>query len=215
MRKAMMCAVALVLLAGGTIPALAQLPPPETQFEITPFIGYQFGGDFIDRWGDNDTISADIDESSNYGLLVNIGVFQGFQIELMYSRQDTELVPDRRPPAEGWIDTDMTVEYYHAGALYQWKFDKIRPYVAGSMGATRFAPEQLGSDTRFSWSAGGGVKLMFNPHLGLRLDGRFYSTYIDSSEKEWYNDYWDEYYYYRDRTFLYQWNARAGLILAF
>jgi len=214
MIRTLSAAAALLVLLIANSPALAQMPPPETQFEITPFIGYQFGGDFIDRWGDDDTISADINDSSNYGLMLNIGVFEGFQIELMYSRQDTELVSGRRPPV-GWVDTDMTVEYYHAGALFQWKFDKVVPYVAGSMGATRFAPDRLGSDTRFSWSAGGGVKLMFNPHVGIRFDGRFYSTYIDSTEKIWYSDYWDEYYYYNDRTFLYQWNARAGLILAF
>ncbi len=180
-------AVLLVLFTGCSL-AQAQT---DTQFEITPFYGYQFGGDFIDRWSDNDTIRAKIDESANYGLMVNIGVFKGFQIELMYSRQDTELVPDRRPP-EDWVDLDMTVEYYHAGALYQWKFDKVVPYVAGSLGATRFAPEQLRSDTKFSVSGGGGVKLMFSPHVGLRFDGRLYSTFIESNDEEYYNDYWDE-----------------------
>lgn len=203
----------MLVLACGSPAVLAQTPPPETQFEITPFIGYQFGGDFVDRWGDDDVIDSDIDESPNYGLMVNIGVIHGFQIELLYSRQDSELVPDR------WYDNpyarDITVEYYHAGGLYQWKFDKVVPYVAGSMGATRFDPDRLGSDTKFSWSAGGGVKLMFNPHVGLRLDGRFYSTYIDSGERAYYDDYWDEYYYYDDSTFLYQWNARAGLVIAF
>ena len=109
----------------------------------------------------------------------------------------------------------MTVEYYHAGALYQWKFDRVWPYVAGSMGATRFAPDNFNSNTEFSVSAGGGVKLMFNPHVGIRLDGRLYSTYIESNEEVWYSDFWDEYYTYNDRTFLHQWNFKGGLVLAF
>jgi hypothetical protein len=211
-RTCRIIAALLVLFAGATL-ARAQTPP-HTQFEITPFIGYQFGGDFIDRWSDDDTIDADIDESSNYGLMVNIGVIEGFQIELMYSRQDTELEQTRRLP-EVLPSPDITVEYYHFGGLYQWRFDKVVPYVAGSLGATRFDPEFLDSETKFSWSAGGGVKLMFNPHVGLRLDGRFFSTYIESNEEVYYSDYWDDYYRYDDKTFLHQWNAKAGIVFAF
>lgn len=205
-------AVLLVFFAGAT---LAQAQQQGTQFEITPFYGYQFGGNFVDRWSSDDTINADIDESANYGLMVNIGVFDGFQIEMMYSRQDTELVPDRRPPGGGGVITDMTLEYYHVGGLYQWKFDKVWPYVAGSMGATRFDPDRFNSDTKFSISAGGGVKLMFNPHVGLRFDGRFYSTYIESNDQDYYSDYWDDYYTYKDSTFLHQWNFKGGIVFAF
>jgi hypothetical protein len=202
--------VALLLV----ISASAVQAQTETQFEFTPFWGYQFGGEFVNRWDYEDTIQADIGESSVYGMFINIGVIEGFQIELMYSRQDTELVPLRLPPGD-YPNLDLNVEYYHVGGLYQWKFDKVVPYVAGSMGATRFDPESFNSKTKFSVSAGGGVKLMFNPHIGVRFDGRFYSTYIDSNEEVFYDDYWGYWHTYRDRTFLHQFSAKGGLVLAF
>jgi hypothetical protein len=189
--------------------------PAQTQFEITPFIGYQFGGDFVDSWSYDDTVRGDIDESANYGLLLDIGIYEGLQFELMYSRQDTELVPDRRPPAGDWVTADILVEYYHAGVLYQWKYDKVVPYIAGSMGATRFDLDRYDSDTRFSVSAGGGVKLMFSPHVGIRLDGRFYSTYFEGNDRYDYDDDWDEYYTHSDSSFLNQWNCKGGLVFAF
>jgi hypothetical protein len=183
-------------------------------FEITPFIGYQFGGQFEDRYDeDADPIDAELDEGSSYGAILDIGVVRGFQVELLYSRQETELEPGRFFDGEPRPRPEMTVEYYHVGGLYQWTYGNVRPYVAASLGATRFSPEAFDDEARFSVGLGGGVKLMFNEHVGLRLDSRIYSTFIEDDEVV----YWDEYHYYvyEDEINLYQFDVKGGLVLAF
>jgi hypothetical protein len=37
------------------------------------------------------------------------------------------------------------------------------------------------SEVRFLVSAGGGVKIFPVPHLGVRLDGRVFATFLDAS----------------------------------
>ena len=52
------------------------------------------------------------------------------------------------------------------------------PFLTGTLGLTRY---ESGGDNevRFSLAGGGGVKLYPTRHLGLRLDGRLYLTFVD------------------------------------
>jgi hypothetical protein len=55
--------------------------------------------------------------------------------------------------------------------------------VAGSLGATRMVPQQYGldSETNFSLSLGGGVKIYLTEHVGFRLEGKSFGTLVNSS----------------------------------
>jgi hypothetical protein len=50
--------------------------------------------------------------------------------------------------------------------------------VTGVLGLTRYA-DDFDSEVRFTAGAGGGVKLFPTPHIGVRLDGRVFATFLD------------------------------------
>ncbi|MCP3956530.1 MAG: porin family protein [bacterium] len=182
--------------------------------EITPFYGFQFAGEFEDRFDEGDFDGVDVDEGETYGLFLNFaldpGGPEGGQIELMYNRQETELQANR---LFGPDVADLDIEYWHLGFLYQWAPGQARPYVVIGLGATRLESPGFESETRFSWSGGGGVKLMFNQNFGVRFDGRIYSTIIDEDDDVFCDP--RGCFSYDDDTFLVQLDVKGGLVLAF
>ena len=63
-------------------------------------------------------------------------------------------------------------------------------------------------------SRGGGVKVFFNEHVGLRFEGRGFFTVIDDYDSGCYDDCCGCYDYYEDGETLSQGQASAGLIFA-
>ena len=53
------------------------------------------------------------------------------------------------------------------------------PFLTGLLGLTRYAADG-DNEFRFTASAGGGVKLMPVPRLGIRLDGRLFATFVEA-----------------------------------
>ncbi len=78
---------------------------------------------------------------------------------------------------------DLDIDYYHIGGTALMGEGKLRPFVVGTLGVTYMAPkgEGLDSVTKFSLSLGGGAKIYFTDHIGLRLEGRWFGTFFDGS----------------------------------
>jgi hypothetical protein len=175
------------LLLSAPVLCVAAEPAP-LAIEVTAFGGFRVGGAFEDI-PDDSTGTTDVDESLApgpkqklkdspfFGLTLNVEQTEDAYYEFSYSRQSTEL--QRDPPF------DLTVEYLHLGGLLQFSEpnDRVIPYFALTVGATRFSPEQTGldSETEFSVGVGGGLKFPITKHFGLRLEGRGYVTFLDSN----------------------------------
>lgn len=194
---------------------MSALPAVAADLELTPFVGYQLGGTFESDDDYNDDFDlfddVDIEESESYGLILDIGVSKNAQIEVFYSRQDSAF------EESGFLGAtlgDVEIEYFHVGFLWQWGAGQVKPFVVASGGGTRFTlPGD--SDTRPSAAIGGGVKVFFNDHVGLRLDGRVYSTFIDEDEEISCGRRRRACYRYDDSVNLIQADVKVGLILAF
>jgi opacity protein-like surface antigen len=149
--------------------------------EITPFYGYMFAGKVQGYYGD-----LNIRDAGMYGLMLDINVQKGMQVELYYSRTDTraDFVEYRGPT---YKLTDMSVNYFQLGFLRTVKkMDNIEMFGVGSLGATLFSPngqpyeEYEGTDEQiyfedwwlFSLTLGGGAKIWMSDRVGLRLEGR-------------------------------------------
>ena len=205
--------LALLVAAGMAFPAGA------ADLELTPFVGYQFGGTFESDYDDDDDFfdDVDIEESESYGLMLDIGITRNAQIELFYSRQESAF--EDSDFFGGLFDDneifgDVEIEYFHGGFLYQWAGGQVQPFAVATVGATRFTlPGD--SDTRFSAAAGGGVKVFFNDHVGVRFDGRVYSTFIDEDDEVDCRRNRRVCYRYDDDVFLVQLDVKFGLIFAF
>jgi hypothetical protein len=142
-------------------------------FEITPFGGYRFGGTF-DIVDTDD--SYEFQDSSSFGLILNLREQHNTQWELLYSSQSTDAESNGAglAPSVG-IDTHIL----QVGGTYQGQDDRLRPYVAMTVGGTHISTA-ADSDTFFSGSIGLGFQVMPNERIGIRLEVRAYATLTDS-----------------------------------
>jgi opacity protein-like surface antigen len=162
---------------------LALLPVCSTvgAVELTPFVGYRWGGEL--EAGDNTLfdVNVDIDESDAIGMSIEIPVALGLSVEIRGVQQETDFIQNQPLFGEDAVIAGVQLDYYHAGVSWQWKIGDVRPYVAGGLGVARIDPEGGSSEDRFSVTFGGGVKLDVLEWLGFRFEGRGYVTNIDDN----------------------------------
>jgi hypothetical protein len=171
--------LALASLAFLAVPVAMAQSSWDHRAELTPFIGFRLGGSFEESASGS---RLELNESASYGLIFDHDLDGNAGVEFLFSRQSTDLL-DKEGIFQGDTVFAIDVDYYHTGGLYQWDGRRVRPFIAGSLGLTRMAPELAGLDTeyRFSLGLGGGVKLFASRHVGFRLEGRGFTTFMSSS----------------------------------
>ena len=199
----------LVLSLVGTATAQAQ------NVELTPYLGVRFGGNFTDDFGDI-FVDLEVEDGESYGAILDIPIGPSWNLEFFYSHQESELIGDEGLFGNDFFISDIDVDYIHVGAQYVWDVGQVKPFLGGSVGATRFSPAGFDSETRPSVSVNGGVKVMFNEHLGLRLEARAINTLVDDNDDDIFcrrgSDF-DCYGY--DDDYFFQGEGLAGLVIAF
>jgi len=194
---------ALLLLV--SIAALAATGAEAREFEITPFIGYQFGGD-VSTYYQNQYQDVSVNSSENFGVVLSLGLSEMTQVELLYNTQDTTADANRFDDSLG-----LNIDYWQLSLLWGFNPDaQINPYVVFGIGGTWLRPDGFSSTSKFSGNIGGGVKIFFSDNVGVRLEGRFYGTYINST-----TSYCDPFWCYGYNNSLYQFDVSAGLIIRF
>jgi hypothetical protein len=149
------------------------------RFDVTPLVGYRMGGEFEEvdtETGTGDTL--DLDDGSSFG--VDLGLYRDSNsfYEVLYTRQESGI--DSPDPAIGSVD--VATEYLHFGGtlLFPDEYWYV-PWLSLTVGATRLNPDGgFDSETEFSASLGGGVRLPFNERVSATLGVRGYVTLVDS-----------------------------------
>jgi hypothetical protein len=146
--------------------------------EITPFVSYRFGGTFD---VEGSTASYEIEDSAAVGLLLNLRQTGNTQWEILYSLQQSEA--QLRGVTVPAVSVDTDIHVLQLGGTYQGDGEKVRPYVAVTLGGTHIktAANRSQSDSFFSGSIGVGLNLNPNKRLGLRFEARAYGTLMDSN----------------------------------
>jgi hypothetical protein len=184
------------------------------KFELTPFAAYRVGGSFEERDG---TSRVELNDSNAEGFMFNIKANPNGQYELLYSRQRTNA------DTQGFLvndpTIDMDVEHFQVGGTYLFDGDNTRPFIALTLGLSQINPELPGTDSEnfFSASFGAGVQLNANKRLGVRLEARALTTFVDSDSDIFcssINGVGSCLIEVDARTFT-QWEARAGLVFRF
>jgi opacity protein-like surface antigen len=186
--------------------------PRNGAFELTPFVGYRWGGTiFADQtfiFGEDVNVAP----SANFG--VNFGIplgDSGFKLELMANRQSSELETESGlfEPENEVADIDVT--YLHAGLQIPFAVSRnATPYAIVSGGLANFDPQIGGvsSENRFSASAGFGVKVPMSRNLSVRLEGRGYYAALEEQDECTFCDY-----FYNEDFF--QGEVNLGLTFSF
>ena len=160
--------------------ALAQSGSNITQesIEIAPFGGYRTGGSLSGQL-DGTLQDFGIQSGASYGGTIDFNLHSGnFKLELLYSRQSTQ-VEGAIPSVPGGLD--LNVEYLMGGLLqevgtHEEPLLRLRARVEerGSLPATSSRHDEVLAQP------GGGLKFFPARHIGLRFDARAYLTFIQS-----------------------------------
>ena len=151
-------------------------------FEITPWLGYRFGGEFdLDDPPAGTSSSVSLDSSSSWG--VDLGIYRDRDsfYEIFYTQQSTGV--DSSDALLKGLDVD--VSYLQAGGTLLFRdHERVVPWLSLTVGATRFdAGGDFGSETKFSWSLGGGIRVPMGDHFAATLGLRGYMTLVDSDTR--------------------------------
>jgi len=145
-----------------------------TQFGISPFYGFRFGGEVQDA---NTSTTYEFDDSPAYGVFLDYAPKNYFgRFEVLWSHQDSNL--DFRGN-NGLGKVDLTIDVVQLGGVAEFGTERFREYVSMHMGATHYASEGYGNATRFSFGIGGGVKAYLTKNIYLRADLRGFCTVVN------------------------------------
>lgn len=184
----------------------------DNAFELTPFVGYRWGGTiFADQ---TFIFNQDVDVASSANFGVNFALplgDTGMKLELMANRQSSELETESGLFEPNNQVADIDVTYLHAGL--QIPFARSRnatPYFIVSGGLANLDPQigNVSAENKFSASAGIGVKIPMSDALSIRLEGRGYYTALEDDNNCTVCDY----FYNQD---FYQGEVNMGLSFSF
>ena len=151
-------------------------------FSITPIGGYTFGGEFEDEAA---TAAVEVEDKAHWGLIANLRESANTQWEVFYSRQQSEAAIAELPGGALAGTVDLDVQYLQVGGTYVADGVRARPFLAATVGATRFDPDPLsfGSENFFSFGLGAGWQFSPTERLGLRLESRLLGTFLRSDSE--------------------------------
>lgn len=166
-----------LLLAGASAADDARADAPEYRFELTPILGYRFGGEFDEVEGET---TIELDDASSFGLILNGRDEANTQWEVYYSRQATSADTVNVPGLAS--ETDVDIHYLLLGGTYRGSGERIKPFLSAGIGGTHISPDTsaLENETFWSFSVGTGLQLYASERWALRLEARGIGTLLDT-----------------------------------
>lgn len=168
--------VAACLMSTIAMPAISKQP---LNLEITPLVGYRFGGNF-NTVQEGVDIKIKLAESESYGFLTSWSYDRNRQSELLISHNETTFSQTTGFSAS---DTDLSITYIHIGGNVPISDGVVPAFVTGGFGLAHFAPkeDEMNNETRFSANIGLATRLPITDHFSLRFDSRIYATFFNSN----------------------------------
>jgi opacity protein-like surface antigen len=163
-RTVPICILAIALTLGRATEVRAQA-------FVSPFIGYDFGGD-----AGCPQITNCQDKKLNAGVaLGSMGSILGFEEELAYAKDFFGNAPGLSSSVLTLMSNIMVVPAIGA----------VHPYVLGGLGLIKshrnFTTASIftSDNNDFGWDLGGGVIVLLGGHLGVRGDIRYFHAFQD------------------------------------
>ena len=174
------CLVVLILvLCRGELASQAPTAPSQTKplrIDVTPLIGFRTSMTFSAGQNGVATSGLHLDASPSYGVAAGVRLDEEDLVEFRWARQDTHI--HLTGSSERVILNQFQGDFTHEYILEDWPA-WARPFVIGSVGATHLGAGPNSSFTRFSFGLGGGMKVYFNRHMGLRMQAEWLPLVIN------------------------------------
>jgi opacity protein-like surface antigen len=154
------------ILGGMVAMLLLGAAPSRAEGFITPFIGYNFGGDS----GNCPSLTNCTEKRTNVGVSIgSMGPVLGIEEDVSFARHFFGDTPE----------TDNSVFSAMTNVLLGIGVGPARPYVLGGLGLIRPHVSAVGfgaSKNAFGYDVGGGLTVSVAPHVGVRGDLRHLHT---------------------------------------
>lgn len=158
----------LIIATGLATALVASAASANAQTIITPFAGVTFNGDSA---GNQPTGGASV---------LFMGPVAGLELEFGFT---PDFYDDNEAFGENFGDSNVTT--LSANVVVGVGRGPVRPYVTGGAGLLRSFVDSAGdlfddvSSNDFGLNGGGGIIVMFNEHVGLRGDVRYFRSISD------------------------------------
>ena len=138
-------------------------------------MGGEFDGRTIEATGERATWTCE--DGGSWGI--DLGLYRDRNVDLRTALFQQSTGIDSSDPALGSVD--VQTEYFQFGGTLLFRTSTgIIPYLSLTIGATRFSAGGYDSETQFSGSLGGGLRMPFNDNVAATLGVRGYLTFVDS-----------------------------------
>jgi opacity protein-like surface antigen len=150
--------------------------------EISGHYGYVWTGSRTVQFFDQDNSlrygDVDIEDSSMWGIQLDIPVQPDAQFVLLYNRQESEITV-REGGFQKTTIGDVVTEYWHVGGLGGVPQGRVFPYSMVTIGGTRYSSlNGVGDQWKFSLIFGLGAKFYVNDRIALKVQGRIPYTFF-------------------------------------
>lgn len=186
--------------------------------EVTPFFGGQINGGVHLATSLYDRL--DVQNGLNYGVDASYAIGKYSAVEFMWNHNKANALAQ---PTSGGTDLKvfgLSSNQFLGDLVLHFKGpeSRLRPFVLLGAGANHLAPDRshVNSITRFAWVFGGGIKYDLSKHVGVRLQGKWSPTYINTTtEGVWCDPFWAGCWTIGDSVFLKEFDGTAGLTFRF
>jgi hypothetical protein len=185
------------------------------QVEIAFMGGYQFGGMLDETEQEGGVIfpgnALGLNGSGNFGVLVDVRLGARTVLEASWDRQSTQLNFHNGETEEISKASDIYLDYYQVGLIYDYSKTSIRPFIGGTVGIARLIPnENFETETLFALSPIVGLKTFITKNLALRLQGRLLVS--DTPQGYYFKDAAGEAFHHEKSTFMIQFQFGIGVV---
>ena len=132
--------------------------------EISPTIGYLFGGNL---WDPTEGPNLSVGDHLDYGLRAGWLASPRWEFELDWTR-----VPTRLEFSSAFPSISLDIDYVTPRVAYHFATGDLRPYVAAGLGVGFFDTADSGAKGYFTGTLAIGLKAFLTPGLGARIEAR-------------------------------------------
>jgi opacity protein-like surface antigen len=161
---------------------LVAVPASAQRFEAAGLFGYTTAGSL-------EPVARELESYEIGGGFTWQGQFDYFLtphlgVEASWAQREGALTLSTSAGTGELFEIDMRQLF--GSVVYQWgaSESKVRPFVLGGLGATFFEADDIPSETKLAWAAGGGAKLFLHRKLGIKVQAKFNPTLLDDESSD-------------------------------
>lgn len=193
------------------------------RFEFSAIGNYQFGGIVEETTQETGVFTygeaLGISGGTSYGLIFGYKLIPKMKLEISLDRQPTQLnyhqVVTGSEDREVTKLSDLNVDYYMVGLIYDWSSTKFHPFIGASVGMLRMIPgedleeKDLKTESHITLAPVIGMTSFASSHFAFRLQARFLLSNMPDGSL-----FFEEYHHHKE-TFMTQYQISFGVLLAF